>query len=129
MEKVWIFFTNGFAGGGSQPFNHFHAELATGQICSELTLLTAGKAKVVRPEQIRLLLERATRFAGGGSRRFNHFLAELTARADLFAAAGNCVAKKTLRTFRMSHGFDFATQNLGTREESSHLARKAIPSP
>ena len=90
---------------------------------------TTPKVKVVRPEQIRLLLERATRFAGGGSHRFNHFLAELTARADLFAAAGNCVAKKKLRTFRMPHGFDFATQNLGTREESSHLARKAIPSP
>ena len=48
------------------------------RICSFLTELTVGKAKVVRPEQIRLLLERATRFAGGGSRRFNHVLAELT---------------------------------------------------
>jgi len=26
-EKVWFFFTNGFAGGGSHQFNHFHAEL------------------------------------------------------------------------------------------------------
>ena len=32
--------SHGFAGGGSQPFNHFLAELATGQICSQLTLLT-----------------------------------------------------------------------------------------
>ena len=47
------------------------------RICSFLTELTVGKAKVVRPEQIRLLLERATRFAGGGSHRFNHFHAEL----------------------------------------------------
>ena len=30
-----------FAGGGSRQFNHFHAELATGQICSFLTPLTA----------------------------------------------------------------------------------------
>ena len=28
-EKSLDFFTNGFAGGGSQPFNHFHAELTT----------------------------------------------------------------------------------------------------
>jgi len=34
------FFTSGFAGGGSRQFNHFHAELATGQICSRLTPLT-----------------------------------------------------------------------------------------
>ena len=47
---------------------------------------TTPKVKVVRPEQIRLLLERATRFAGGGSRQFNRFLAELATRADLFAA-------------------------------------------
>ena len=47
---------------------------------------TTPKVKVVRPEQIRLLLERATRFAGGGSQPFNRFHAELTARADLFAA-------------------------------------------
>ena len=71
-EWFGFFSTNGFAGGGSRQFNHFHAELATGQICSFLTELTVGKAKVVRPEQIRLLLERATRFA----------------------AAENCVAKK-----------------------------------
>ena len=51
-------------------------------------------------------------FAGGGSRQFNHFHAELTARSDLFAAAGNCVAKKRCLLFRMPHGFDFATQNL-----------------
>ena len=36
--------------------------------------------------------------------------------------------KKTLLTFRMSHGFDFATQNLGAREEFSHLIRKE-PAP
>ena len=88
---------------------------------------TTPKVKVVRPEQIRLLLERSTRFAGGGSHRFNHFLAELTARADLFAAAGNCVAKKRCLLFRMPHGFDFATQNLGAREEFLHLIRKPPP--
>ena len=60
---------------------------------------TTPKVKVVRPEQIRLLLERATRFAGGGNQPFNHFHAELTARADLFAAAGNCVAKKNAAYF------------------------------
>jgi len=32
--------SHGFAGGGSHRFNHFLAELATGQICSRLTLLT-----------------------------------------------------------------------------------------
>jgi len=26
-EKELIFFTSGFAGGGSRQFNHFHAEL------------------------------------------------------------------------------------------------------
>jgi len=30
-----------FAGGGSHRFNHFHAELATGQIFSFLTVLMA----------------------------------------------------------------------------------------
>ena len=55
-----------FAGGGSHQFNHFHAELATGQICSRLTPLTAGKARNVSSGQIRLLIERATRFAGAG---------------------------------------------------------------
>ena len=48
-------------------------------------------------------------------------------RPDLFAAAGNCVAKKILLTFRMPHGFDFATQNLGAREEFLHLIRKPPP--
>ena len=71
-----------------------------------------------------LFIERTSSFTGGGSQSFNHFLAELTARADLFAAAENCVAKKTMRTFRMPHGFDFATQNLGTRAEFPHLIRK-----
>ena len=55
-----------FAGGGSRQFNHFHAELATGQICSFPTELTAGKARNVSSGQIRLLIERAGRFAGGG---------------------------------------------------------------
>jgi len=73
--------------------------------------------------------EKSHGFAGGESRQFNHFLAELTVRADLFAAAGNCVAKKRCVLLGWPHGFDFATQNLGTREEFSHLARKAIPSP
>ena len=36
--------------------------------------------------------------------------------------------KKILLTFRMPHGFDFATQNLGAREEFSHLIRKE-PAP
>ena len=85
------------------------------------------KARNVSSEQIRLLLERTNGFAGGGSQPFNHFLAELTARADLFAAAGNCVEKKILLTFRMPHGFDFATQNLGAREEFLHLIRKPPP--
>ena len=88
---------------------------------------TTPKVKVVRPEQIRLLLERSTRFAGGGSHQFNHFHTGLAARADLFAAAGNCVAKKRCLLFRMPHGFDFATQNLRTREEFSHLIRKPPP--
>ena len=50
---------------------------------------TTPKVKVVRPEQIRLLLERATRFAGGGSRQFNHFLTELAARTDSQVARAN----------------------------------------
>ena len=45
------------------------------RICSFLTELTVGKVKVVRPEQIRLLLERATRFAGGGSSQSYHVYA------------------------------------------------------
>ena len=44
--------TSGFAGGGSQPFNHFHAELAVGQICPHLAMLTGKRVKVVRSEQI-----------------------------------------------------------------------------
>ena len=64
------------------------------RICSFLTELTVGKVKVVRPEQIRLLLERATRFAGGGSRQFNYFHAELTARADLSQLLETALQKK-----------------------------------
>ena len=48
-------------------------------------------------------------------------------QARFVAAAGNCVAKKILLTFRMPHGFDFATQNLGAREEFLHLIRKPPP--
>ena len=80
--KSLIFFTNSFAGGGSHRFNYFHTELAAGadlfvvnavhglvaaflqemvcffykRICSFLTELTEGKAKVVRPEQIRVAM-------------------------------------------------------------------------
>ena len=76
------------------------------------------------PAQFLVLIQNP---AGGGSQPFNHFLAELATRADLFAAAGNCVEKKILLTFRMPHGFDFATQNLGAREEFLHLIRKPPP--
>ena len=76
------------------------------RICSFLTELTVGKAKVVRPEQNRLLLERTSGFAGGGSHRFNHFLAEL-ATGQIFSFLTE------LSALRLSQGLDFAPQNLG----------------
>jgi len=78
-EKVWIFFTSRFAGGGSRQFNHFHAEL-TARADSQ----AAGAANSI----VSLQNWPQARFAGGGSHQFNHFLAELTARADLFVPNG-----------------------------------------
>ena len=67
-EKVWIFFTNGFAGGESRQFNHFHAELATGQI---------RRRREPPIQSLPCRTDRKGRFAGGESRQFNRFLAEL----------------------------------------------------
>ena len=44
-------------------------------------------------------------------------------RPDLSQLLETALQKNTV-TFRMSHGFDFATQNLGPREECPHLIRK-----
>ena len=76
------------------------------------------------PAQFLVLIQNP---AGGGSRQFNRFLAEL-ATGQICRSCWKLRCKKTLLTFRMSHGFDFATQNLGSREEFSHLIRKE-PAP
>ena len=57
-----------FAGGGSHQFNHFHAELATGQI---------RRRREPPIQSLPCRTDRKGRFAGGGSRQFNHFHAEL----------------------------------------------------
>ena len=76
------------------------------------------------PAQFLVLIQNP---AGGGSRQFNRFLAELTT-GQICRSCWKLRCKKTLLTFRMPHGFDFATQNLGTREEFPHLIRKE-PAP
>ena len=72
------------------------------------------------PAQFLVLIQNP---AGGGSRQFNRFLAEL-ATGQICRNCWKLRCKKNTVTFRMSHGFDFATQNLGTREEFPHLIRK-----
>ena len=94
---VWIFFTSGFAGGGSRQFNHFHAEL-TARADSQ----AAGAANSITSMQN-------------------------WPQARFVRSCWKLRCKKILLTFRMPHGFDFATQNLGAREEFLHLIRKPPP--
>ena len=104
------------------------APAATGQRQMYLfpTELTTGKARSVSSEQIRLLTEN-NQIRRWREPPIQSFPCRTGHRPDLFAAAGKCVAKKILLTFRMPHGFDFATQNLGAREEFLHLIRKPPP--